>query len=149
LFFNDEVPLLNDVIDIVANNEDLYLLHDNGTMTTCIFRSFSFAQTRCTDPALYNDQRLGHTLSAPRVPDTEFLQMQTTTPPDPSLYILDAAGPSIYHFSLRLNMQNQFSPDPDIEYSQPGKRPSAFAISSNRTVYLAIGNQVYHTSLGY
>jgi hypothetical protein len=149
LFFNDEVPQLNDVVDMVANNEDLYLLHENGMMTSCIFRSFSFAQTRCTDPAYYNDQRPGRSLSVKSMPGTQFIQMQTTSPPDPSLYMLDAIGPSIYHFSLRLNLQNQFSPDPEIEYSQPGKRPSAFAISSNRTLYLAIGNQVYYVTLSY
>jgi hypothetical protein len=81
LFFNDEVPQLNDVVDMVANNEDLYLLHDNGIMTTCIFRSFSFAQTRCTDPSLYNDQRLGRSFSVQTLPGTQFIQMQTTSPP--------------------------------------------------------------------
>jgi hypothetical protein len=65
------------------------------------------------------------------------------------LYLLDAIGPSIYHFSLRLNLQNQFAPDPEIEYSQPGKRPSAFAISSNRILFLAIGNQIYYGNLQY
>jgi len=149
LFFNDEVPELRDVVDMVANNEDLYLLHENGVMTTCIFRSFSFAQTRCTDPTLYNDLRRGRSLSVPRMPDTQFIQMQTTAPPDPSLYMLDAAGPSIYHFSLRLNLQNHFSPDPDIEYTQPGRAPSAFAISSNRIIYLAVGNQVYYAPMPY
>jgi hypothetical protein len=149
LFFNDEVPQLNDVVDMVANNEDLYLLHENGMMTSCIFRSFSFAQTRCTDPTYYNDQRPGRSLSVQSMPGTQFIQMQTTSPPDPSLYLLDAIGPSIYHFSLRLNLQNQFAPDPEIEYSQPGKRPSAFAISSNRILFLAIGNQIYYGNLQY
>jgi hypothetical protein len=149
LFFNDEVPQLQDVVDMVANNEDLYLLHADGSMTTCIFRSFSFAQTRCTDPTLYNDQRAGRSLSVQRMPDTQFIQMQTTTPPDPSLYMLDAAGPSIYHFSLRLNLQNHFSPDPEIEYLQAGNTPNAFAISSSRIVYLAIGNQVYYAAMPY
>jgi hypothetical protein len=149
LFFNDEVPQLGDVVDMVANNEDLYLLHDNGVMTTCIFRSFSFAQTRCLDPTLYSDQRQGRSLSVQRMPETEFIRMQTTAPPDPSLYMLDVLGPSIYHFSLRLNLQNHYSPDPEIEYSQPGRIPSAFAISSNRVIYLAIGNQVYYASMPF
>jgi hypothetical protein len=149
LFFNDEVPQLFDVVDMAANNEDLYLLHEDGTMTTCIFRSFSFAQTRCSDVTNYNDMRPGRTMSVSRIPDTQFIQMQTTAPPDPSLYILDAAGPTVYHFSLRLNLQNQFSPDPDIQYAQPGKQPGAFTISSNRIIYLAIGNQVYYAPLSY
>jgi hypothetical protein len=50
LFFNDQVPQLNDVVDMVANNEDLYLLHENGMMTTCIFRSFSLPKPAARIP---------------------------------------------------------------------------------------------------
>ncbi|HSV85150.1 MAG TPA: hypothetical protein VLH85_01150, partial [Levilinea sp.] len=149
LFFDNEVPQLSDVVDMVANNEDLYLLHQDGSMTTCIFRSFAMAQTRCDDSTPYQDHRQDRSLSVERIPDTQFIQMQTTAPPDPSLYILDATGPSIYHFSLRLNLQNHFSPDPVLESSQPGLAPGAFAISTNRIIYLAVGNQVYFATMPY
>lgn len=147
LFFDNEVPQLSDVVDMVANNEDLYLLHQDGSMTTCIFRSFALAQTRCTNLSPYSDHRQGRSLSVERIADTQFIQMQTTAPPDPSLYILDAAGPSIYHFSLRLNLQNLLRPDAAMAPSGQRLAPGAFAISSNRIIYLAIGNQVYFAAM--
>ena len=76
--------------------------------------------------------------------------MQSTQPPDPSLYLLDPSSQAIYHFSLRLNYQRQLRPDTDLllEASTPEKPATAFTISpDNRITFMALGNQVLYAGM--
>ena len=125
-FFGNIIPVLSDVIDMAAYLDDLYLLHENGTMTVCTWSDFRWTPTRCTDPASYGDSRQEGAI--PSFADARFLQMATTQPPDPSLFILDTSGPSIYHFSLRLNLQRQLRQDTASEFQLPNKTATAFAV---------------------
>jgi hypothetical protein len=147
LFFDNDIPPLKNVIDIANSNEDLYLLHSDGKMSLCTYKSASFAHTRCTNPAPYADQRPGHDGQEVSYKDAHFAQMQTTLPPDPSLYILDTSGSAIYHFSLRLNLQRQLRASNNPDMPTPKTPPTAFAINSDRMVFLAYDNQVYYASL--
>lgn len=140
-FFGNAVPALSDVLDMTTYLDDLYLLHGDGTMTVCTWSDFESMPTRCTDPASYGDAR--KTGAFPNFPDARFLQMTTTQPPDPSLFILDTSGPSIYHFSLRLNLQRQLRQDTLSDYPLPNKTATAFAISPTRTIFMAFGNEVF------
>ncbi len=145
LFFGNEVPLMADVIDITLYADDLYLLRSSGMMTVCTYSGFDFSPTRCNDPAPYG----GPDGAVQSFTDTGFLQMLTTQPPDPSLFILDSKGPSIYHFSLRLNFQRELRQDPEQErdFPLPKKPVTAFALSPNRVVFLAFSNQVMFGSM--
>lgn len=145
LFFGNEVPLMADVIDITLYQDDLYLLRSSGSMTVCTYSAFDFSPTRCNDPAPYG----GPGGAVESFTDTGFLQMLTTQPPDPSLFILDSKGPSIYHFSLRLNFQRELRQDPEQErdFPLPKKPVTAFAMSPNRVIFLAFTNQVVFGSM--
>lgn len=145
LFFGNEVPLMADVIDITLYADDLYLLRSSGMMTVCTYSGFDFSPTRCNDPAPYG----GPDGAVQSFADTGFLQMLTTQPPDPSLFVLDSKGPSIYHFSLRLNFQRELRQDPEQErdFPLPKKPVTAFAMSPNRVVFLAFSNQVMFGSM--
>lgn len=145
LFFGNEVPLMADVIDLTLYQDDLYLLRSSGMMTVCTYSGFDFSPTRCNDPAPYG----GPDGAVESFADTGFLQMLTTQPPDPSLFILDSKGPSIYHFSLRLNFQRELRQDPEQErdFPLPKKPVTAFAMSPNRVVFLAFSNQVVFGSM--
>lgn len=144
LYFDNDVPVLSDVVDIAVNGEDMYILHDNGQMTTCVFRSFASDLTRCSEKVPFIDQRPGHEAAEVAFPDARFTAMQITRPPDSSLYILDANGPSVYHFSLRLNLRDQYRPDPDESYALPGTLPATFAITSSRVALIAYDYQVFY-----
>ena len=56
LYFDDRIPHLSDVIDIGVDQEYLYLLHADGSMTTC---NETGIKTTCEDPAAYGDSRVG------------------------------------------------------------------------------------------
>ncbi len=148
LYFDNTVPTLGDVASIAVNNEDMYLLHEQGQMTTCTFRQYSGDQTRCTDEVPYGDQRPGRGKNDKvTFTDAKFIDMQVTRAPDSSLYMLDANSASIYHFSLRLNLQNQYRADAAAGQTLPSSPPTAFAVTTGRVVLEAFDSQVYYGSV--
>lgn len=144
LFFDNDVPNLSDVIDLAVYQDDLLLLRKNGQITRCTFSNFGFSPTRCQDPAGFGD-KTGKPIQ--QFTDVQFTQLATVPPPDPSIYILDVAGPTIYHFSLRLNLQRRLRFQTTDEYSLPDQPVTAFAVAPNRVAWLALGNRVYYTPL--
>jgi hypothetical protein len=138
LFFDDQIPPMGDVIDLTLNRDDLYLIHEDGHLTTCTFGT----PTRCQDPAMINDLRNGGA-SSPRIDEAVFQEIQYAPPPDPSLYLLEPEIPAIYHFSVRLSYQRQFRTQNPL----PEGPATAFFVSPNRQVFLAIGNQVFLSPL--
>ncbi len=148
LFFDEQVPQMNDVVDLAVDQEFLYLLHSDGRMTICEASGFEFSPTRCTDPIPYGDARVGQEASPLSFSDAHFLEMQATQPPDPSLYILDDAHASIYHLSLRrLNLQRQYRPEVDPDSIIPSQKATAFAITPNRRALIAFGSQVFWATI--
>jgi len=139
LFFGEDIPYMQDVIDFVVSNRDLYLLHADGHQTFCVYQVES---TRCQDPFEYGDLRPGRS-GGPVIPDAVFTQMQFAPPPDPSLFLLEPKNQAIYHFSLRLVLQRQYQPKQPL-----GDGPlTAFTVSAARSVFVAQGNQVFFAQL--
>jgi uncharacterized membrane protein len=144
LFFDREIPTLTDVIDLAMYQDDLLLLRKDGHVTRCTFNNFSSSPTRCQDPTGFGD-KMGNPI--PQFTDVQFTQLATVPPPDPSIYILDVSGPTIYHFSLRLNLQRRLRFQTVDEYSLPDQPVTAFAVASNRVAWMALGNRVFFTPL--
>lgn len=143
-YFDNEIPKMADVIDFASDQEFIYLLHSDGSMTLC----GSGAGTRCTDPTPYGDPRAGYESSPLSFVGTQFVKIETTDPPDPSLYALDAKNRAIFHFSLRrLNLQRQYLPQPDTDFPLPSGAPTAFAITPNHRALIAFNNQVFFAPL--
>lgn len=148
LFFDKQVPKMSDVVHFAVDQEFLYLLHGDGRMGLCEGSGFDFQPTRCNDPTPYGDSRDNRDPSPLRFEDTHFVQLQSTQPPDPSLFILDDSGPAIYHFSLRrLNFQRQYRQIADADFPFPDKLASAFVVTPNRRLLIAFDNQVFYGSL--
>lgn len=137
-FFTEEVPNMTDTIDFAIDKEQLYMLYLNGQTTTCTYTGLEEAPTTCTSPTLYNDSRPGRQ-SGPTVRDAVFYQLLHTQRPEPSLYYLDPKDQSIYQFSLKLNLVQQYRPDMDLE----GEFITAFTVSPTKTIFLALENEVY------
>ena len=149
LFFDRDIPPLEDVIDLAVDQEDLYLLHQDGHLTLCSFSSFGVAATQCTDPAPFLDARPGRE-SQPMTPPVPFTEILSTQPPDPSIYLLDPNTPAAYHFSLRLAYQRQIQPVRSIVTSGSiSVTPaSAFALTpDSRLIFLAFGNEVVYAGM--
>ena len=142
LFFDSLPPTLGDVVDIAVNAQDVYLLHSDGHMTLCTFSAIGVEATRCTEPSPFSDPRLGHEPNPVNFAGTKFSSIEYTDPPDPSIFLLDPNTATIYHFSLRLNLQRLLRPQPLSGFSLPGGAATAFYISQSRMVFMAFGNQV-------
>ena len=138
-FFDADVPPMQDVIDLTINRGDLFLQHEDGHQTTS---AFSYQSTRCTDPAAFNDLRVGRE-NGSHIDGAVFSEIQFAPPPDPSLYLLEPETRAIYHFSMRLAFQRQYRAQGPL----PDGPATAFAVGSNHQAFLAIGNQVYYALL--
>jgi hypothetical protein len=143
LFFDLEFPNLDDVVDLAAYQNDLFLLHANGQVTKCTYSSLQTAPTRCEEPAVFTDPRPGRQ-NGPVIEGASFSEIKFSPPPEPSLYLLDPFTKGINLFSVRLSYAQQYRPAEPL----PDQPASAFAVNkTNRTVFLAIGNQVYYAAL--
>ena len=138
-FFGDEIPKLQDVIDMIVNGDDLYLLHADGHQTRCTYSTLEGAPTRCEDPLLYTDRREGRQSGAV-IPDAVFNQILFSPPPDPSLYLLDPANQAVYHFGMNLGFQRQYR----AMLPSAGQKATAFTVAATRVVFLAFGNTVLY-----
>ena len=147
LFFDNEIPYLADVIDLAVYQDDLFLLHGDGTMTKCTFSGFDFSPTRCTMQMDYNLQRDGRSQTALAALESPVIQMQTTDSPAYSLFLFSTEGPTLYHFSLALNLQYQYRPRLQGTYELPNREATAFLITANRRMLIAFGNEVFYTEL--
>lgn len=139
LYFGQEIPPMADVNDLAVNGLDLFLLHEDGHLTKCQYVDPVLGETKCTEPAIFNDLRPGRE-EGPFMMGATFNQMQFAPQPDPSIYLLDAEKDAIYHFSLRLAFQQQYRPLQTLSETPA----SAFAVGVNRLAFLAYGSEVYY-----
>ncbi len=147
LYFNNPPFSLKDVIDLAVNGQDIYLLHTDGHMSMCTSSQMSTVPTRCNNPAHYTDPRAGRDPNPVTFKDSQLTQILFTEPPDPSIYLLSAEPGSIYHLSLRLNLQNLLSLPPATIASLTSDKATAFTVGMDRSVFLAYGNQIWYASL--
>jgi hypothetical protein len=140
LFFDQEIPNLQDVIDLTANNGELYLLHADGHASLCYLGTSGVSPTRCS-PTAYVDNRPGLEGQS-MVTTNPYTQISFTPPPDPSLYFLEPVEHAVHHFSLRnLVYKSQYLPK---ETLSTNPATTFYVNSIKRNIYLAIGNKVYY-----
>ena len=147
LFFDLEVPNLKNVIDMEINGEDLFLLHEDGLMSRCTFRLFTFSQTRCVDPSPYRDTRKGRVGDVQRFKNTHFTLIQATVPPDPSLFLLDDLTSSVFQFGLSQTLHRQLRMQIYPDFTLPYTRATAFTVSTDNLLWIAYGNAIFFTQL--
>jgi hypothetical protein len=143
-FFGEQVPALENAIDLAVSGDDLYLLNKDSHLTTCTLSRISVSPTRCTDPAILVDTRAGHTSGA-TLPDAQFSQMQFTSPPGSTVSLLEPRTQAVYRFVPRtLELQDQLRSVPGEDNPlPPGQAATAMTLSQNRTLYLFINGMVY------
>jgi hypothetical protein len=142
LFFGDTIPPMQDVIDLSVYNDDLYLLHADGHITKCTYSGLAESPTRCDDPYSFSDNRPGRQ-HGPVIEDTVFNQIYFSSFPERSIYLLDPKNQAIYYFSVLLNLQWQYQPKGSVAEG----KATAFAISPNRTAFIAVDNYVYYAAM--
>lgn len=141
LYFGNDTPPLNEVVDLVADVEHLYLLHQDGRMSICSHSGF---EVECNHVAEYGDNRPGKSGEVERFEEVQFVRMQATQLPEPFIYILDASENAVYQFSQRkLNFQQQFRNVEPPQVTFPKESPTAFVVTPNRRLVLAFGNELF------
>ncbi len=147
-FFGTQVPvMLEQAIGIAVNVDDLYILYQDGHMTICTLSRIDTSPTRCSDPALYIDTRPGYQ-GGMKLNDGIFSQIFFTTPPDPSVALLEPFTQSIFRFSPRaLELQNQILATAGKANPLPkGVSATAMAFSPNKVLFIFIGGQLYFSN---
>ena len=146
MFFGNQVPQgMNTAIDLASNASTLYMLFQDGHVTSCPLAHYDVVPMRCSDPATYKDTR-PERQPGPKINDAIFTQMTFAAPPDPSLYMLEPLTRAIYRFSPRsdsLELRGQFRASMEENNTLFNGSATAMTISSNRDLFFSIGNQVY------
>ncbi len=141
----DSRPEITDAMTMALYQDLIYILHQDGHLTKCIYNWWYNQPTRCTDPSPFSDIRthkeIGPTLKLIDGTPALFSQISFVPPPDPSIYMLEPNTLTVYHLSMVLNLQRQFSAQ--VELVRARRSATAFAISSDRSVYISIGNNVF------
>lgn len=143
LFFDNDVPDLAGAIDLAVYMDDLYILNQDGHMVFCTYSYVEVTPTRCTNPYNYHVGVSGQDMQDLPTLNAQFTQIQTTQPPEPSMFFLDVSGRSIQQFSLSLNYVRRLQPRTDGGDALPDTAPTAFTVTTGRNVIVAYGNQVY------
>lgn len=142
-FFDTNNPPLQDALDFSVNGNDLYLIHQDGHITSCVYSDIAGAPTKCKDPMPYVINQNGGEKKPVIIANTNFTQLQYSQPPDPSIYLLDSTGQSLYHFSLRLTLQKRLSMQSGDPFHLAGKTSTAFAVNPGKVIFMAFGSKVY------
>ena len=146
-FFEDvdfaEIPNLNTVVDIAVNGPSLYLLQGDGKLIDCTTSGLTGNPVTCVNPVDYIDGRPGKEEQIFSMPESNYIGILYTSPPDPSISILDAQNADIYRLSLRFRLHNRLRPEMgDFELESPAA--TAFTIGIDRVAFLAFGHQVFY-----
>ena len=143
-YFGNQIPAsIDNAIDMAISGDDLYLLHADGHISTCVFSRIAETPTRCIDPVIYQDPFPAHQ-GINVFAQAHFTQMSLTNLPNSVVLLLDSENQSVFRFAPRsLELQNQISAH--AGEGNPFKSGSigAMAVSPNYVLYLAIGDQVY------
>lgn len=144
--FSTNIPeYLIGAVDIAANQEELFLIDKESELTRCNLYGGNTGSA-CENNIGYGvivDGQSRETIST--ISGTDFSQIYLTDPPDPSIYFLDNASGSIYHFSLALNLQQLIRPNLNSVTNAPDDTPlTAFAVNPNGVIHFAYANQIYY-----
>lgn len=144
-FLDEEIPELGGALDLVINQLDVYVLHQDGHMTTCRYGQDKVVRlTECQDPSPYTDNRVGRADKKPWIfADSVFIALQAARVPDASIYILDARNTSLYQFSYQLNLEHVLRPQYNRSFPLPESEPTGFGVSTDKDLFLAFDNKLF------
>ncbi len=143
-FLDEDIPDFGGAIDLTVNEEDMYILHQDGHMSLCRYSALKDVKlTECQDPFAYSDNRAGREKKPWIFLDARFELMQRTVTPNAAIYILDGANRSINQFSNQLNLESVFKAQTSLSYPIPNVDPTGFGISADMEVFLAYRNQLF------
>ncbi|MFP3854531.1 MAG: hypothetical protein ACLFWD_09590 [Anaerolineales bacterium] len=146
LYFAENVPDLSDAIDLAKSQDNLYILHSDGTLDRCLrTRQTDSGGSRftvtCEQDLRFRDERDDGT-ETNVIPSAVISEMIYSPPPEPSLYFLDAAERVVHHYSMRMAYQGRIQPEVPFNTNV-----TALTLGPPNDLFVAAGNQVYHSQL--
>lgn len=137
-FFGNQIPEIQDAIDIAVSSDGLFLLHADGRVTYCT--NIEGSPARCESPVQMINRFPAYG-SANVFAEAHYTQMILTGPPDSTLLLLDDEGQSIHRLG-----SHGFELLGILGASAGNGSLGALAVNPNHILYLAIGGQVYVTA---
>jgi len=145
---DEDAPDIGGAIDIVINQGDLYILHEDGHMTYCQYDFENARLSDCEDPIPYTDNRTSSENNKPWIfTGTRFISMHHGMLPNPSIFLLDEVSSTLFQFSMQLNLENTLKPQVNPDFPLPGSSPTGFGILLDQEVLLAYGNTLFTAPL--
>jgi len=139
----ENTPNISTVEDLAVNGPSLYLLQNDGKLIDCTTSGLGVNPVTCVNPVDYIDGRPGKEDQVFTMPESSYRGILYTSPPDPSISILDTINADIYRFSLRFRLYKRLRPEMgDFELESPVA--TAFTIGIDRVAFLAFGHQVFY-----
>ena len=139
----DQKPALSTIVDLAVNGAELYLLRGDGLMVSCVASGLPDKPVACENPVDYVDGRPGKEDQPVDMPDSQFVSVLYTPPPDPAVNVLDAENADIFRFSLRFRLYQRMRSDfGGYEVLSPSA--TAFTIGVDRIAFVAFGHQVFY-----
>jgi hypothetical protein len=136
-------PPLVTIVDIAVNGSELYLLRDDGLLVSCVVTGLQGNPVNCENPVAYVDGRPGKEDQPVVMPDSPFVAVQYTLPPEPAVNILEGESADIFRFSLRFRLHQRLRSDfGNYEILSP--TATAFTIGVDRIAFVAYGHQVFY-----
>ena len=100
-FFGDESIDIGGAVGTILNQDDLYIIHEDGHMSLCHYGLDKERDTTCDDPAPFTDDRVSSENHKPWIfMGTNFIAIENAQLPGNAIYLLDKISATIYRFSM-------------------------------------------------
>ncbi len=143
LFFTNQIPELEDAIDVAATQIGLLILYADGTVDQCNRTSTPDDGTgeqqgsACTS-LKFHDERIGFG-ETDLIPNANPIKLLHPPAPESSILFLDVQSGGVFRYSLNMVYQGQYHPDIPFDESQ-----TAMTLGPPNNLFIATGNQVLH-----
>jgi len=141
------MPELNQIVDLAVNGDMLYLLKADGSLVSCEGNAVGDSAVVCEKPVSYVDGRVGFEDQAVTMPASVFNEVLFTSPPDQTISLLDTNSGDIYQFSQTFRLHRMLRPSFG-SYEVESPTATAFYIGIDRVAFIAFGHQLYYGYLG-
>lgn len=146
LYFVDQVPDLEEAIDISASQNGLLILYADGRVDQCnrVANSDSGVGEQLGSVCIQLkgfDEREGIGESD-QIPNAQPVELLYSPPPDPSFYFLDVKSGGVFRYSLNMIYQGQYHPVVPFD-----EKLTSMTFGPPNVIFVATGNQVYHAFL--
>ena len=135
-------PTLAPIVDLAVSGSDLYLLRNDGMVVHCNSTGLAADPVNCENPVRFVDGRPNREDQPVVMPESTFVTLLYTAPPEPAVNILDGDNADIFRYSLRFRLNRRLRSDfGNYEITSPSA--TAFTIGVDRIAFMAFGHQVF------